>query len=120
MIGVHTNLLAWGELMKYVLVRVLVLRRGTAHIAGIGRTQNHRLAMVNAITRAIAEARAGCFARKFSRYEFVGRQLAVAVVLHSALGHLRSIGRRVRGGRRQIRLLAGVHFAKKNSKIHEN
>lgn len=117
MVWVHADLLAWGKLMEDVLMRVLVLRRGTAHVTRVVGAQNHRLAVVDTIARAITEARARCFARQFRREELVGGQLAVAVVLHRALGHLRTIGRWVRGGGRQIRLLAGVHIMGKELKM---
>lgn len=65
--------------------------------------------MVNAIVGSIGQTVGGGFAREFSGEKFVGGQLAVRVVLHGTLTHLRRVGRRVRSGRRHIGMLAGIH-----------
>lgn len=68
--------------------------------------------MVDTVTRSVAESSVRGFTRQFSGQEFVGGELAIAVVGHGALGHLRAVRGRVRGCRRHVRLLARVHFAR--------
>lgn len=117
MIGVHAHLLARGELEHVLMLMLIVVRRAT-HVAGIRRAQNHPLTMVNAMARSITQARTRCLTRELRGEELVGGHLAVAIIGHRALGHLRPVWRRVRRARRHIRLFAGVHHARLCPKRH--
>lgn len=110
MIGIDAHLLTRREL-QHVLLLVLVRRGRATDIAAsrIGRAEDHRLAVMDAIAGSIGQTRAGGFARQLGRQEFVGGQLAVGVVLHGALADLRRVGGRVGGGRRHIGVLARIH-----------
>lgn len=73
MIRVRTHLLTRREL-QHVLLLMLVRGRWPTHLwaAGVGRSQNHRLTVMNAITRSICQAGTGCFAGELSGQELVG------------------------------------------------
>lgn len=92
-VGIDPNLLVGGELQHMV---VLLLWRRAAHLgrARIG-PQDHRLAMMETVTRAIGEVGARGFARKLCGQELVCRQLTVGIVLHRPLPHLRRVRRRI-------------------------
>ena len=119
MIRIDAHLLARGEL-QHVLVLLVVFRRRAAHITCIRGPQHHGLAMLHAITRSITQARSRRLTGQLGGKQFVGGQLAVAVVRHGALGHLRAVRGRVRRRRSHIILLAGVHSSEKYPEESEN
>ena len=73
MIWIRTHLLAGSEL-QHVLMLVLIRRRWTTHLGttGVGRAQNHRLTVMNAITRAVSQTRTGGFAGELSGEKLIG------------------------------------------------
>lgn len=67
MVWVDTNLLARRE-WEHVLLLMLIWRGRTTNVSAtsIRRAQHHGLAVVDAVTRAVIDARGGGFARKLS------------------------------------------------------
>lgn len=108
MVGIDANLLVRSELQHVLLL--LICRLRTTHIrrAWVGRTQDHRLAMMQTVATAILKIGARRFTREFRREELIGCQLTV-VVLHGALAHLRRVGRGIRGRRRHIGMFSMIH-----------
>jgi hypothetical protein len=107
MVGIDADLLARGEL-QHVLLVVLVWGGRTTQLGTAG-PQDHRLAVMNAITGAVGQAMGRSVTGQLGGQELVFGQLAVAVVLHGALAHLGGVGRGVGRRGRHVGVVARIH-----------